>query len=104
MRGRKQRLSRLTRILPITSARLPNDLYPGFSPRELAVFRFQSFHPRPGRGRRGGVSDGAAIYDIYILKAQNYTSDSSRQKYTNKEIKKDYHLKEYLACVAGTWK
>ena len=30
------------------------------------------------------------------LKAQNDISDSSRQKYTNKEIKKDYRLEEYL--------
>ena len=33
------------------------------------------------------------------LKAQNDISDSSRQKYTNKEIKEDYHLEEYLKIV-----
>ena len=33
------------------------------------------------------------------FKAQNDISDSSRQKYTNKEIKKDYHLEEYLKIV-----
>ena len=33
------------------------------------------------------------------LKAQNDISDSSRQKYTNKEIKKDYRLEEYLKIV-----
>ena len=33
------------------------------------------------------------------LKTQNDISDSSRQKYTNREIKKDYHLKEYLKIV-----
>ena len=33
------------------------------------------------------------------LKAQNDISDSSRQKYTNKEIKEDYHLEEYLKTV-----
>ena len=38
-------------------------------------------------------------YMTYILKAQNYISDSSRQKYTNKEIKKDYRLEEYLKIV-----
>ena len=35
------------------------------------------------------------------LKAQNDISDSSRQKYTNKEIKKDYRLEEYLK---DSWK
>ena len=33
------------------------------------------------------------------FKAQNDISDSSRQKYTNKEIKEDYHLEEYLKIV-----
>ena len=33
------------------------------------------------------------------FKAQNDISDSSRQKYTNKEIKKDYRLEEYLKIV-----
>ena len=33
------------------------------------------------------------------LKAQNGISDNSRQKYTNKEIKKDYRLGEYLKIV-----
>ena len=33
------------------------------------------------------------------FKAQNDISDSSRQKYTNKELKKDYRLKEYLNIV-----
>ena len=30
------------------------------------------------------------------FKAQNDILDSSRQKYTNKEIKKDYRFEEYL--------
>ena len=33
------------------------------------------------------------------LKAQNDISDNSRQKYTNKEIKKDYRLGEYVKIV-----
>ena len=33
------------------------------------------------------------------FKAQNDISDSSRQKYTNKEIKKDYRSEEYLKIV-----
>ena len=33
------------------------------------------------------------------LKAQNDISDNSRQKYTNKKIKKDYRLGEYLKIV-----
>ena len=33
------------------------------------------------------------------FKAQNDISDSSRQEYTNKEIKKDYRLEEYLKIV-----
>ena len=33
------------------------------------------------------------------FKAQNDISDSSKQKYTNKEIKKDYRLEEYLTIV-----
>ena len=33
------------------------------------------------------------------LKAQNDISDNSRQKYTNKEIKKDYCLGEYPKIV-----
>ena len=38
------------------------------------------------------------------LKAQNDISDSSRQKYTNKEIKEDYHLEEYLKIVRNPGK
>ena len=34
-----------------------------------------------------------------MFKARNDISDSSRQKYTNKEIKKDYRLEEYLKIV-----
>ena len=33
------------------------------------------------------------------FKGQNDISDSSRQKYTKKEIKKDYRLEEYLKIV-----
>ena len=33
------------------------------------------------------------------FKAQNDISDSSRQTYTNKAIKKDYRLEEYLEIV-----
>ena len=33
------------------------------------------------------------------FKAQNDISDRSRQKYTKKRIKKDYHLEEYLKIV-----
>ena len=33
------------------------------------------------------------------FKSQNYISDSSRQKYTIKEIKKDYRLEEYLKIL-----
>ena len=33
------------------------------------------------------------------LKSKNDTSDSSRKKYTNKKIQKDYRLTEYLKIV-----
>ena len=58
-----------------------------------SVFRVST--PAPdGGGGGGGVM--VLPHMTYILKAQNYISDSSRQKYTNKEIKKDYRLEEYL--------
>ena len=34
-----------------------------------------------------------------LVKSSKRHSDNSRQKYTNKEIKKDYRLEEYLKIV-----
>ena len=34
-----------------------------------------------------------------LVKSSKRHSDNSRQKYTNKEIKEDYHLEEYLKIV-----
>ena len=63
----------------------------------FSVFRVSTPPPPLAPDGGGGVGGVMVLpYMTYILKAQNYISDSSRQKYANKEIKKDYRLEEYL--------